>query len=70
MVVLVSARVAELVGAYADATAVLTLLIGGCGTATKYRNHGNHGNHGNRSCPTVPFQDHDATAMTVSDRSL
>lgn len=38
VVVLTSASAAQIVSAYADAVAVLSLLCTGCGTAVKYRN--------------------------------
>ncbi|MEU1789988.1 hypothetical protein ABZ553_29780 [Streptomyces sparsogenes] len=41
MMVLVSELFARIIGAYADAAAFVTFLVGGCGTAVKYRNHSN-----------------------------
>ncbi|MZD09939.1 hypothetical protein GTW43_33385 [Streptomyces sp. SID5785] len=41
VLVLTSPSWARLVGAYADAEALLTLLIAAGGTAAKYRNHSN-----------------------------
>ncbi|MFJ7337566.1 hypothetical protein ACIQUU_30495 [Streptomyces sp. NPDC101116] len=38
LIVIVTSPVAEIVSAYADAAALVTLLLGGCGTAVMYRN--------------------------------
>lgn len=38
VVVIISARAAQIVNAYVDAAAFLTLVLGGFGTATKYSN--------------------------------
>lgn len=38
LIVLVASPVAEIVSAYADAAALVTLLLGGCGTAVTYSN--------------------------------
>ncbi|MGX1560401.1 hypothetical protein [Streptomyces sp. NPDC055506] len=38
LIVLVTAPLAEIVSAYADAAALVTLLLGGCGTAVTYGN--------------------------------
>ncbi|GHH09843.1 hypothetical protein Srubr_66030 [Streptomyces rubradiris] len=41
VVVIISARAAQIVNAYVDATAFLTLVLGGFSTATKYSNPSN-----------------------------
>jgi hypothetical protein len=44
VMVLVSGPFARIIGAYADAAAFVALLLGGCGTAAKYRNRSNRPN--------------------------